>query len=57
MKITKVDIEKLLKDMEEVGVNEVEIDIDTDFNDAIYSIYFDAWASGRRFIKTLLTVE
>ena len=56
MKITKADIKKLLEEMEEFGMDEVEIDVDTEFNDTIYAIDFDMWEDGR-FIKTLLTIE
>lgn len=56
MKITKTDIEKLLKEMEELGVDEVNMDIETEFMDSVWEVDFDAWVEDH-FIKTLLTVR
>ncbi len=54
--MTKTNIERLLKEMEENGMDEVKLDVDTEYNDDVYAIDFDAWSNGR-FIKTLLTIE
>lgn len=56
MKITKAEIKLLLKEMEEIGIDELEMDIDTEYKDHVYSVDFDVWRNGR-FAVTLLSIE
>ena len=57
MKMTKAEIEKLLKVMEENGINEVGIDVATEYTVDVFAIDFNVYSSNGVFVETLLTIE